>query len=118
MKAIVITLALLNILACSAEYPADGASGCVVEEFAAVAPSKVKQIKLGMSKDDLRRILGEEDYSPVEGQYYFSTGGECPLDAGNRMAPCGLVAEFRAEKNGELQLTERLQSCWWGAIGE
>jgi hypothetical protein len=71
-----------------------------------------------MSKAELNGLLGAEDYSPVAGQYYFSTGGGCALDGMGRTAPCGLVAEFRAEEAGEMQLTERLQSCWWGAIGE
>jgi hypothetical protein len=74
-----------------------------------------------MTKVELERVLGEADYSPVDGQFYFSTGGDCPLEDAGRDAPCGVVADFRRSTNeatAETVLTDSLQSCWWGGIGE
>ena len=85
-------------------------------------PEKLKQIHLRMSKAQLEAVLGEADYSPTDGQYYFSTGGDCPLEDTDREAPCGVVAEFRITTYGastiDIVLTDSLQGCWWGGIGE
>jgi hypothetical protein len=81
-------------------------------------PEKVKRIHLGMPKAALEVVLGEADYSPVDGQFYFSTGGECPLDGAGRLAPCGVIAEFRVNAGDEMRVTDSLQWCSWGAIGE
>lgn len=83
-------------------------AGCRIEGPADSVPDAVGELRLGMSKAEVERHLGPADYSPVEGQYYFSTGGDCPLDDEGREASCGVVAEFRPD----------LASCWWGAIGE
>jgi hypothetical protein len=71
-----------------------------------------------MSKAELEAVLGQADYSPADGLYYFSTGGDCPLDDGQRTASCGVVADFRTTGSTEPELTDTLQSCTWGAIGE
>lgn len=103
------------VVAC-AEQP--GFSECRIEGPAHLAPENIRRVHLGMSKDELEHVLGPADYSPTEGQYYFSTGGDCPLADTDRVAPCGVVAEFRDYSGSEAVLTESLQSCWWGAIGE
>jgi hypothetical protein len=96
-----------------------GLAGCRIEGPASLMPEKVKRVQLGMSKGELENVLGEADYSPGEGQFYFSTGGDCPLHGSDRLAACGVVAEFRDYRNGsDAVLTESLQSCWWGGIGE
>jgi hypothetical protein len=93
--------------------------GCSIEGPAHLIPEKVRRIQLGMSKAALEHLLGEADYSPSEGQFYFSTGGDCPLEDTDRLAACGIVAEFRDYRNGsDAVLTESLQSCRWGGIGE
>jgi hypothetical protein len=95
-------------------------AGCTVEGPQDLMPPKVAKIRLGISKHELEGVLGEPDDSPVEGQYRFGTGGDCPLEGGVRLAPCGLVAEFRRFPGGrrDAVLTDSLQSCFWGAIGE
>ena len=35
-------------------------------------PAKVKRIHIGMPKAELEALLGEADYSPTDGQYYFT----------------------------------------------
>jgi hypothetical protein len=117
MRAIAFGLAVLAGALCSAGCRhVAGNTGCEVNGPAHLVPATVKRVRLGMSKPELERILGEVNYSPIEGQYYFSTGGECPLEGANRNAPCGVVADFR--RAPEYRITGSLQSCTWGAIGE
>lgn len=97
-----------------------GQAACEIQGPVNLVPEKVRQVRLGMSMGALEQLLGPADYSPIQGQYYFSTGGDCPLDEdGERMASCGLVVDFRDYGNaGEPLLTGSIQSCWWGGIGE
>lgn len=76
------------------------------------APPTIHRLRAGMSRADVQKILGEPDYSPARGQYYFATGGGCELEPG-RIAPCGYVLEF-----GGAAAASGLVTCWWGAIGE
>lgn len=93
--------------------------GCEVRGPQNAMPQAVKELRLGMSRAQLEERLGEAAYSPIEGQLYFATGGDCPLDDSERYAPCGVVADFRDyESRDESVVTDALQSCWWGAIGE
>jgi hypothetical protein len=94
----------------------EGPAGCDVNGPAQLMPSTVKRVRLGMSQAEVERILGKPDYSPIEGQHYFGTGGECPLEDSGRFAPCGVIADFR--RASDSRLTGSLQSCTWGAIGE
>lgn len=94
-----------------------GAERCWIHGPEQLMPAAAKRVQPGMSMAELERLLGVADYSPSEGQFYFSTGGDCPLDAGERTASCGLVADFRLYMEGqEPVLTAALRSCWWGAI--
>ncbi len=93
--------------------------GCEVQGPERLMPEKVSRVRLGMTKEALENVLGPADYSPAEGQFYFSTGGDCPLEETDRLASCGVVAEFRDyNDSGDGVLSDSLQSCWWGAIGE
>lgn len=91
--------------------------GCSIQGPAELLPPEVRRIQLGMDRTSLEALMGEPDYSPIEGQYYFSTGGECPIDD-ERTASCGVVVDFRDYSSADSILTGSLQSCWWGAIAE
>lgn len=93
------------------------AVGCRIEGPIELMPQSIRELRLGMTRAEIEELLGPADYSPVDGVFYFSTGGDCPLEEGERVASCGLVAEFR-DYEREDDLMETLQSCWWGAIGE
>lgn len=96
-------------------------SGCRIEGPSSLLPEPVTRVRIGMSKAELEAILGPADYSPAEGLYYFSTGGDCPLGETDREVSCGVVAEFRVEHANEAEepvVSDKLQSCWWGGIGE
>ena len=93
-------------------------AGCDVGDPREHLPSKVKNVRLGMTKAELEAVLGTADYSPIEGQYYFSTEGECRHEGVDEVAGCAVIAEFRKFSPGSDVLTDSLQSCYWGAIGE
>jgi len=117
MRSLAFGLAIVAAsLSTSACGPREPAAGCVISGPTRLAPAALKQVRLGMSRADLEKALGKADYSPIEGQYYFSTGGMCPLEDTGRTAPCGVIAEFRAAP--DYKITPALQSCTWGAIGE
>ena len=100
---------------------------CDVWSPANSLPDAITQIRLGMSYSEVVKILGEPDYSPVEGQYYHSTGGSCATDGGPDVA-CGFVLEYRIivyGSNEGISVTlpntkeeYRLQGCSWGGISE
>ena len=119
MKTIVSTalLALLATMLAGCQTNT-GAPGCTVDGPSPLMPEVVRQVRLGMSKDALEHVLGHADYSPTEGQYYFSTGGDCPVEDSGRQSSCGVVADFKDYRGRDAVLSATLQSCRWGAIAE
>jgi hypothetical protein len=113
-RSVFVIASVLTLGACQVTQDATGS--CTIEGPAELMPQKIKQVRLGMLQSELKRLLGPADYSPTDGVFYFSTGGDCPIEEGERSAPCGLVVEFRDYNQDKV--TETVQSCWWGAIGE
>lgn len=77
-----------------------------------------KHLGEGIKRTEVERLLGEPDYSPIEGQYYFATDrSEYPESgAADRVKlPVGLVVDYRNQLGG---LTDELQTFWLGPIGE
>ncbi|MCR6650210.1 MAG: hypothetical protein NVV73_01330 [Cellvibrionaceae bacterium] len=107
----------LIVLFLSACQTAAVANGCTVQGPVALMPEQVRSVRLGMTQVELEAVMREADYSPIDGVFYFSTGGDCPLEDSDRVVSCGLVAEFR-DYGKDDTLTDSLQSCWWGGIGE
>jgi outer membrane protein assembly factor BamE (lipoprotein component of BamABCDE complex) len=69
----------------------------------------------GMRRSEVERLLGVPDYSPIEGQYYYSSSRSVDSDEQGRGVPAGLVVDYRDE-NG--QVSDTLQEFWLGPIGE
>lgn len=72
----------------------------------------------GMKRIEVERLLGESDYSPIDGQYYYSSDHESYLEKGqteSHQVPVGVVLDYR-DDNGIV--TEELQTFWMGTIGE
>jgi len=71
----------------------------------------------GMMRSKVEELLGEADYSPIKGQYYYSSDRSEVVGSGKeRMnVPVGLVVDYRDEQGN---LTGQLQSFWLGRIGE
>ena len=72
----------------------------------------------GMSRKKVQSLLGEPEYSPTEGQYYYLSDHREQAN-GNSLSeqkfPAGIVVDYR---NQNLELTDSLQDYWMGPIGE
>jgi outer membrane protein assembly factor BamE (lipoprotein component of BamABCDE complex) len=69
----------------------------------------------GMQRMEVERLLGEPDYSPIDGQYYYSTDRSDYSEEQKREVAAGLVVDYR-DKNGDV--TDTLQEYWLGVIAE
>jgi outer membrane protein assembly factor BamE (lipoprotein component of BamABCDE complex) len=75
----------------------------------------VNSFHKGMQRSEVERLLGLPDYSPIEGQYYYSSDRSVYSDDQDREVTVGLVADYRDEKG---EVTDRLQEFWLGPMGE
>lgn len=96
-------------------------SECLIEAPLHLAPRQLDQLRLGLPKSSVDRIMGPPTQSPAPSEYYYLTGGQCPLGDPARQlsAPCGLVAVFSnqdADDPSQGMETAKLQHCWFGAI--
>ena len=71
----------------------------------------------GMSRSKVEELLGKADYSPIEGQEYYSSDRREAAGGGKerRYITVGLVVEYCDEQG---KLTGQLQRLRLGAIGE
>jgi len=71
----------------------------------------------GMEQAEVVKLLGKPDYSPVSGQYYYSSDRrETVLHGKKEMRiPVGLIIDYRDEQG---RVTEQLQAFRLGRIGE
>ncbi len=74
-----------------------------------------KNLYQGMNRDDVISLLGAPDYSPTEGQYYYSSNETEFSEQQGRAVPVGLIVDYR---DSDHALTEQLQQFWLGPIGE
>jgi hypothetical protein len=72
-------------------------------------------LRLGMPQAEVERLLGKPDYSPIEGQYYYSSDRRTASDT-----PIGLIVEYRTTnpRTSEVTVTGKLESFFLGPIGE
>jgi hypothetical protein len=74
-----------------------------------------KRFSKGLQRKEVERLLGEPDYSPIEGQYYYSSDQSEYSENQERKVSIGLVVDYR-DSNG--RITKRLQEFWLGPIAE
>lgn len=74
-----------------------------------------KTLSKGISRTDVLALLGEPDYSPTEGQYYYSSSRSEYSKERDGNVVVGLVVDYRNERD---TLTKFLQKFWLGPIGE
>ena len=76
-----------------------------------------RHLHRGMSRSEVESLLGEADYSPIEGQEYYSSDRREAVGSGKelRYITVGLVVEYRDEQG---ELTGQLQRFWLDRIGE
>ena len=115
-----ITMLVLCLMVCAGALVVAGCGrsrkGCETTGPVRYLPERVLRIRLGMTKREVQVLVGQASYSPVDGVYYHATGGGCRLESTGQAAPCGVIADFR--KAPDWRVTDQLQSCTWGAIGE
>ncbi|XOF35101.1 MAG: hypothetical protein ACL93V_07385 [Candidatus Electrothrix sp. YB6] len=77
------------------------------------------QLRKGMTRSEVEELLGKADYSPIEGQEYYSSDRREAAGSGkeqvNMSVPVGLVVDYRDEQG---KLTGQLQTFRLSRIGE
>ncbi len=71
-----------------------------------------RHLYAGMLRVEVEGLLGEADYSPIEGQYYYASTWNAVQQ--NTSAPT-LVVDYR---DAEGEPTARLHVFWLGLVGE
>lgn len=69
----------------------------------------------GMPRKDIERLLGESDYSPIDGQHYYSSDRKEYSEAQQRDVTVGVVVDYRDSSS---TITESLHEFWLGPIDE
>jgi len=108
---------LIAVAAAGAASAPKVGSLCESDGPLSLRPKSYDSIHIGMTRAQVEGILGSPDYSPIDGQDYFSTHGECEVAPG-RTAGCGFVIEYRDYSKSPLRDTGRVVECSWGGIGE
>ena len=115
------TLAAFAVLAGCESVGGPAMPFCEITSPNDSVPESIHRIHQGQPKAEVDAILGTPDYSPTEGQYYHSTGGDCELVDADRRAACGYIVEYRGEhfdSSKGMTDQDRLEGCSWGGIGE
>ncbi|WP_420208957.1 hypothetical protein [Candidatus Electronema sp. JC] len=71
-----------------------------------------RHLRRGMPQAEVEGLLGEPDYSPIEGQQYYASRREGAEQSG---PPPTLVVDYRDAQGG---LTAVLHDFWLGTAGE
>ncbi|MCI5166374.1 MAG: hypothetical protein D3903_09815 [Candidatus Electrothrix sp. GM3_4] len=76
-----------------------------------------RNLSKGMEHGAVKELLGEPDYSPIAGQYYYSSDLRKTEIQGKKWidVPFGLIVDYRDEQG---RVTEKLQTFKLGRIGE
>lgn len=74
-----------------------------------------QHLENGMPKEKVMELLGQPDYSPIRGQYYYSSTKEEYSETHGYDVTHGLIIEFRDENRN---VTDKLGSFTLGPIGE
>ncbi|MCI5211756.1 MAG: hypothetical protein D3910_23910, partial [Candidatus Electrothrix sp. ATG2] len=71
----------------------------------------------GMEQNEVTRLLGEPDYSPLAGLFYYSSDRRESVLRGKKeiQLPMGLIIDYRDEQG---RVSKRLQAFQLGRIGE
>ena len=93
---------------------------CELSEARNSPPLGFYRIGVGMPRGKVESRLGPPDYSPIEGQVYVQTGDGCHVEGVGVEAVCGFVIDYRIFKADQEapMLSNAVQHCWWGGIGE
>ena len=73
-----------------------------------------KALRKGLHKSHVDELLGGPDYSPTQGQYYYSSDRRERVEGNPNSVSVGLVLDYRKNDQG----TDILEEFWLGPIGE
>lgn len=110
-----LAMLLLAACACHAQEPQEASSSYKAKKDYASLAVLVKHLRKGMARTEVKALLGEADYSPIEGQDYYSSDRSERAPATEMEQPVGLVVEYRDEQG---KVTGQLQQFELGRIGE
>jgi hypothetical protein len=113
-------LVILFVSAC-AQRNVPSSAFCEIDSPNDRPPDTISRIHRGQTKTEVESVLGEPDYSPTEGVYYHSTGGDCEFGELRSRVPCGYVVSYRSVHSDSTKgMTEKgvLAGCSWGGIAE
>jgi hypothetical protein len=111
LAAVVLLLAAL-LLGCGGQDVEQASARYKARKDAASLQIVSACLKTGMARSEVEALLGEADYSPIDGQEYYASqqGGPDQDKAGPT-----LVVDYR-DAQGEV--TDALHQFWIGAVGE
>lgn len=105
-------LLLLPLPACGGEELAQAAASYQQRKDAASLEVIHRHLRKGMPQAEVEGLLGESDYSPIEGQQYYASRRDEAKQSG---PPPTLVVDYRNAQGG---LTAVLHDFWLGTAGE
>ena len=114
--ALAVLLAVAGCSSSSTSLASASASYKEQRDYASLVTIHSGLIK-GMSRTEVERLLGEPDYSPTDGQYYYSSDRkeDAPNTTDRPPATLGMVVDYR-DASG--RVTDQLQSFTLGPVGE
>jgi len=105
-------LLLLPLSACGGQELAQAAASYRQRKDSASLEVIHRRLRIGMPQAEVEGLLGEPDYSPIEGQQYYASRRDGTEQSG---PPPTLVVDYRDAQSG---LTALLHDFWLGTAGE
>ncbi|HHJ17497.1 MAG TPA: hypothetical protein ENJ80_12445 [Gammaproteobacteria bacterium] len=68
-----------------------------------------EHLSVGITRNDVESLLGEPDYSPTDGLYYYSSDQRVFLKDQNRYTSPGLVVDYRDKRDVPTETLQRFQ---------
>jgi len=115
LRLLCLVMLLLAACACHAQGPQEASSSYKAKKDYASLAVLVTHLRKGMARTEVEALLGEADYSPIEGQEYYSSDRSEFVPKTDTKQTVGLVVEYRNEQG---KVTKQLQQFELGRIGE
>lgn len=103
------------LLGCNASHPAKEPVFNSLEmrkDLTAISDIHEK-LEVGMTREEVEALLGNPDYSPTDGKYYYASSEKIYSTNQERELPIGLIIDYRSS-NGDI--TGSLKNYWIGEL--
>ncbi|WP_086930275.1 hypothetical protein [Agarilytica rhodophyticola] len=104
---------LIILVGCNASMSARESANYSTEKSLAQIQAVHNKLSIGMTKQEVDALLGNPDYSPEDGKYYYASSEKLYLSSEEKELSVGLVIEYR---NKDGSVSESLQNFWVGAL--